>query len=160
MGPDEPERVSDQSSLKEEAYRRLRSAAQKYNVLQLGMTFAWVDNEENSEHERIRSIIADWLAHNGSQAGESLRLMPPGGKPMTRAWVSEVHSIVRTGFGNCRSWKDSRENCVVVKHVELVAEEKRQEGRDRFMSASIQKAIGESEVLHEDIKELKDGDIL
>lgn len=48
MGPDEPERVSDQSSLKEEAYRRLRCAAQKYNVLQLGMTFAWVDNGKRS----------------------------------------------------------------------------------------------------------------
>lgn len=42
---------------------------------------------------------------------------------MTRSWVSRVHSIARDEFETCRSWKDSRENCMVVKHVDPVAEE-------------------------------------
>ena len=32
-----------ESPLREKAYRRLRSAAQKYTVLQLGVTFAWLE---------------------------------------------------------------------------------------------------------------------
>lgn len=42
---------------------------------------------------------------------------------MERSLVSRVHSIVRDEFENCRSWKDPRENCIVVKHVDPVAEE-------------------------------------
>lgn len=43
-GPTEKKKETGQASLvREEAYRRLRSAAQKYTVLQLGMTFAWID---------------------------------------------------------------------------------------------------------------------
>lgn len=45
MGRAEQDGETDQSSLlKDEAYRRLRSAARKYTVLQLGMTFSWVDD--------------------------------------------------------------------------------------------------------------------
>lgn len=36
---------SEESLLREEGYRRLRSAAQKYTVLQLGLTFAWPDGK-------------------------------------------------------------------------------------------------------------------
>lgn len=45
MGRVEQEEETDQASLlKDEAYRRLRSAARKYTVLQIGMTFSWVDD--------------------------------------------------------------------------------------------------------------------
>lgn len=47
MDLDEQEGEADQASLvKEEAYRRLRSAARKYTVLQVGMTFSWVDKRK------------------------------------------------------------------------------------------------------------------
>lgn len=42
---------------------------------------------------------------------------------MAHSWVSRVHAIARYEFENCRSWKDPREDCIVVKHVDPVAEE-------------------------------------
>ena len=43
---DSPRTEGDEEPLlREEAYRRLRSAAQKYTVLQLGLTFAWPDGK-------------------------------------------------------------------------------------------------------------------
>ena len=41
---------------------------------------------------------------------------------MTRSWVNRVHAIVRDEFEDCRSWKDPGQDCVVVKHVDMVAE--------------------------------------
>lgn len=43
---------------------------------------------------------------------------------MTRSWTSKVYSIVRENFENCCSWKDSGEDCVVIKHVDVATEAK------------------------------------
>lgn len=43
------------SRMKEEGYRRLKSAAHKYTILQLGMTFVWIDKGElGVSHPRQR----------------------------------------------------------------------------------------------------------
>lgn len=41
---EEREEVGQASAAREEAYRRLKSAAQKYTVLQLGITFVCIDD--------------------------------------------------------------------------------------------------------------------
>ena len=45
--PKEQEKETSQVSLmRDEAYRRIRSAAQKFTVLQVGVTFAWLEESK------------------------------------------------------------------------------------------------------------------
>lgn len=55
---------NEKSLLKEEAYRRLRSAAQKYTVLQLGLTFAWPDGKRIVSY----SVVVPWRADSWTNA--------------------------------------------------------------------------------------------
>lgn len=49
----------EESLLREEAYRRLRSAAQKYTVLQLGLTFAWPDGKRMASYSVVAPLRVD-----------------------------------------------------------------------------------------------------
>lgn len=49
----------ERSLVREEAYRRLRSAAQKYTVLQLGLTFAWADGKCTTSYP----VLALWRVY-------------------------------------------------------------------------------------------------
>lgn len=72
---------------------------------------------------------------------------------MARSWVSRVHAITRYEFENCRSWKDPREDCIVVKHVDPVAEEEvRVSDFDVFLhsSTSITRNIAPGRAVGED----------
>ena len=43
---------------------------------------------------------------------------------MARSWLAQVHDIVRGEFKDCRSWKDTKNHCIVIKHVDVAEDEK------------------------------------
>lgn len=43
---------------------------------------------------------------------------------MARSWLARVHDLVRGEFKDCRSWKDTKKYCIVIKHVDVAEDEK------------------------------------